>query len=300
MDDLPFADGSIDIGVVSLALDMTQHSRKTQHSGTERIRALLELNRTLKQWGQAIVTFQEGLFSTEEEFNRFVSAIEKHFGFTRNEKLTGLATAYNQAERENFAGWVITLQKTSCVTLQDLKFTKELWDDLRFPRVSREAPEFRTGPKQAAQTKIGAYHDTFSIGDASLAFTPATMRQCELVAAQQREAQEQQRLGERIKFLLETYGQIKNIPAELLLSITPDQVDEATQQERDEYYRLQIEKFGSEERIPTDIVGQSNSHILVRRSKKLKDGEKKYYLCLAKVAKDGKNWGPTGTRYFYD
>ncbi len=299
MDELPFVDDSIDIGVVSLALDMTQHSRKTGHSGEERIRALLELNRTIKQGGRAILTFQEGLFPSVDEFNRFVSAIEKNFGFARCEGLSGLATAYNAVAGEKFAGWVITLEKIQAVNYNDLPI-KELWTELRFPRVSREAPEYRMGPKQPAENKIGAYQDTFSIGEATLNFIPSTIGQCELVTEYRKEQLEQQRLGERVKELLETYHNIKDIPTELLLSITPEEIDRATQQERDEFYRLQIEKFGSEDQIPTNIVDEKNSYILVRRFKKLKDGEKKYYLCLAKIAKDGKAWAPSGSRYFYE
>ena len=299
MDRLPFVDDSIDIGVVSLALDMTQHSRKTGKSGEERIRALLELNRTIKQGGRAILTFQEGLFPSVDEFNRFVSAIEKNFGFARCEGLSGLATAHNDVAGEKFAGWVITLEKIQAATYNDLPL-KELWIELRFPRVSREAPEYRMGPKQPAKNKIGAYQDTFSIGDATLNFTPSTIGQCELVTEYRKEQLEQQRLGERVKELLETYENIKDIPAELLLSITPDKIDQANQHERDKFYRILIEKFGSEENIPTNIRANKNSYILIRRCKKLSDGEKMFYLCLAKIGKEGKTWVPMGSRYFYD
>jgi hypothetical protein len=278
---------------------MTQHSRKTGVSGEERIRALLELNRTINLGGKAIITLQDSLFTSNEEFNRFASAIEKHFGFARAAGLTGLATAYNATEGKNYSGWIITLEKIANVEEEALDY-KSLWQELRFPRVARRVPEFRSGPKQAAQNKIGAYQDNFSIGGGlDLSFNPFTMRQAQLVAEQKKAEVEQQRLGDRIKVLLERYPKIKDIPAELLLSITPDQVNQANQDERDEFYKLQIQKFGSEERIPTDIIQDKNSYILVRKHKKTKDGEKMYYLCLAKIAKDGKTWGSYGTKYFY-
>jgi SAM-dependent methyltransferase len=113
MDDLPFNDGSIDIGVISLALHMTQHSfnSKREKTGQERIRTLLEINRTLKNGGTAILSFPESLFPSETDFTRFVSTIEHHFGFRRVDGLTGLVKGLNGAESEHYASWIVVLEK---------------------------------------------------------------------------------------------------------------------------------------------------------------------------------------------
>jgi SAM-dependent methyltransferase len=298
MDDLPFSDDSLDIGVISLALDMTQHSRKRGDSGRERIAALSELNRALKPGGKAILTLQGSLFSSAADFDRFVSTIEQHFGFTRVSKLTGDVTAYNDAESEGYAGWLITLEKTSTLPRIDLN-SDELWRGLRFPKVARDVPEYRRPPKAEARKKNGAYQDTFTIGGEKLRFQTSTMRQCEVDAGHRREHLEHERLGVKVAALLASYGTIKDIPAELLLSITPDDVDRSTQSERNAYYQALIAKFGSEELIPTDLILSRKSHILVRRTKKTKQGERTY-LCLAKLSEDGKRWGSYGPKYFYD
>jgi SAM-dependent methyltransferase len=296
MDDLPFEDGSLDIGVISLALDMTQHSfnDKRQKSGQERIRTLLEISRVLKLGGKAIFSFQESLFSTEEEFNRFVTTIENHFGFRHVNGLTGLATAYNQAESEPYASWIVTFEKMASVTEVDTK-SDELRKGLRFPHVSRGFSESRGSSQGAATQKSGAYQDTFSIDGVDLQFRPSTMVQIEASTAHVLAQAEDARLGQKVHELLERYPNISDIPAELLLSITPQQVTGATQSERDEYYRLLIEKYGSEDNIPTKEITDKNSHILIRRYHKTRGD----YLCLAKLSKDRKSWVGCKTRYFY-
>lgn len=124
------------------------------------------------------------------------------------------------------------------------------------------------------------------------------MGQCEVVAGYQKHQLEQQRLGERIKVLREKYTNFKDIPPELLLSITAEQVEEATQKERDEFYRLQIKKFGRDDKIPTSVIASRNTHILVRREKRTKSGSR-WYLALAEIAKDGST-RPSGTKYWYE
>jgi SAM-dependent methyltransferase len=300
MDDLPFADDSLDVGVVSLALDMTQHSSSVRRGegGRERIATLCELNRVLRPGGKAIITLQNSLFHSTADFDRFVSTIEQCFGFARVSKFTGNVTACNDVESESYSGWLITLEKSSSVMRGDLD-SDALWSGLRFPKVARDLPEYRKPPKAEAQKKSGAYQDTFVIGGEELRFEPSTMQQCEVVAERRRDEIEQERLGAKVAALRASYGSIEQIPAELLLSITPDEIDRSTQNERNDYYKALIARFGSEELIPTDLIPSKGSHILVRRTKKTRDGTRTY-LCMAKVSADGKRWGGYGPKYFFD
>jgi superfamily II DNA or RNA helicase len=296
MDNLPFDSDTIDIGVISLALDMTQHSsnKKREKTGLERIETLMELNRVLRVGGKAILTFQESLFSNIVDFNKFLFAIEEHFGFKRLENYSGLAQADNNSKSMPYAVWIMTLEKHSALSSVDAN-SLALWKDLRFPSVSRGFSEHKGKSKGAAENKSGAYQDTFLIGEAAVRFEPSTMHQIEAAAELKRTEFERKTLGERVQELLRLYPNIGDIAPEMLLSITPRQVSQATQHERDKYYRLLIDKYGSEERIPTEEITSQSSYILIRRTHKTKGD----YLCLAKLGKDGKSWVGFHTRYFY-
>jgi superfamily II DNA or RNA helicase len=296
MDDLPFENSSMDTAVISLALDMTKHSKKRGESGKERINAFQELNRVLKVGGYAVITLQLSLFNSQNEFNLFVNTIRDNFGFELEESMTGLASAYNKEQNEKYESWVIVLKKTNEIVNLNLEHDT-LWRGLRFPRVALKTPEYRGKHKSIAEEKSGAFQDSFSIGSGlTVTFQPTTLNQIEKEVSRKKNEAEVKRLSDKVNQLLTEYGSIQAIPSELLLSITPEEVDISTQQERDAYHRLLLEKYGSLENIPVEQITSKNSHILIRRTSK-KKGD---YLVLAKLIPERNKFEPFRTRYFYE
>ena len=122
------------------------------------------------------------------------------------------------------------------------------------------------------------------------------MPQLELEAARLSNEFKQKKLSERVAQLLKDYGSIKDIPDELLLSITPEAVSISTQKERDEYYRILLDRYVTVDRIPVEKITSQNSFILIEGDCK-KRGK---YLAFAKLNPKTKKFGGCKTKYYYD
>ena len=298
MDELPFTDASMDTAVISLALDMTQHSHNEKRGASrfERIKTLQELNRVLKIGGNAVLTLQVSLFSNQGQFDCFVGAVEDNFGFELVGQMSGLATAFNKEKGEKYESWIVVLKKVAEAPELDLKQIK-LFRALQFPRVTIKNQETNGKSKEIAEHKSGAFQDNFSIGaKRAVKYQSTTMPQLELEAARLSNEFKQKKLSERVAQLLKDYGSIKDIPDELLLSITPEAVSISTQKERDEYYRILLDRYVTVDRIPVEKITSQNSFILIEGDCK-KRGK---YLALAKLNPKTKKFGGCKTKYYYD
>ena len=293
MDELPFPDASQDVAVLSLALDCTKHSNRRGTAGEERIRTFKELSRVLKAGGSAVLTFQEGLFPDEAAFMDFADAVElASFGFRVDRQMTGLGSAADREQGKPFRVWVLTLEKTGDA---NPVLSDELWRRLRFPGLSRPAGEKRRPSHvEPPEEKTGTYHDTFTIGSSTLSYRPTTQHQKEADAAHKKLEHEELQLRRKIEKLLATYGSADAIPDHLLLSITPEKVSRASQMERDLYFDLLIERYGSIEKIPVEEISARSSVIIVRGHNR-----RGPYLCLARLDTAQRSCG-FGKRYFYD
>ena len=296
MDELPFADSSQDIAVLSLALELTQHSFKRGDSGLERVKALSELNRVLKLGGHAVLTFQDSLFESEEQFARFSQTIASEFGFAIKAELTGLVAAQRETGQPAFEVWALTLEKVA-ISAPDLASDK-LWLNLRFPKIRyhTQAKEFaaRGGKASGSGEASGAYYDSFVLAQRELEFVPTTPLQQEAESERLEQKKQELRLADRIQELIKDYGQIGEIPEHLLLSISPFQVSQARQEQRDQYFETLLKRYRSIERVPVDQISK-NSPVIVVRGYAAKKGP---FLCLAQLSDSGNARG-FGRRYFY-
>jgi SNF2 family DNA or RNA helicase/ubiquinone/menaquinone biosynthesis C-methylase UbiE len=296
MDSLSAKTNSKDIAVLSLALDMSRHTRNGI-AGKERFNTLLEINRVLKVGGNAILTCQEKLFDNEDSFNNFAKTIAEHFGFSIKSELSG-AVVSTEGGRE-YRGWILTLTKEDEVHGdKSPKFTDELYLGLKFSKVRHESKEEIQEKKrtQLAEHKSGSCHDSFVIGENSVQFKATTISQLEVEAQKNKNLVAEKCLEERIKELQKMYGSYKDIPEEFLLSISLHEISKETQQARDLYFGALIAKYGSAHKVPLEELSKASEVVLIRGS------HSKYgaYLALAKLdTKTGKKNG-FGTRYFFE
>lgn len=294
MDALPFADGSKDTAVLSLALDLTAHTRNPKRRNDERIEVLSELNRVVKEGGHAVLTFHERLFPDEAAFYRFVATVEGSFGFRRAADLTGRVSAYNEAEKAGYAVWLATFEKVAPAA-PDPK-SAALWEGLRFPRRrSHDAPERPRHEHSIAEEASGAFQDRFSIGETCLAYTPASGHQQALEEMRVADEAEKRRVNERIDALIDEYGSIAQVPEHLFLAISLEDVSKGSRAEKDRYFEALIERYGSVSRIPFDDLAKNGAVIIEHGTSKRRGS----YICLAPVRKQGKGSGGFNTRYFF-
>lgn len=296
MDALPFANGSKDTAVLSLALDLTVHSPSARRRGAghERIATLSELNRVLKDGGHAVLTFHEGLFPDEAAFHRFASVLESSFGFRRIAHLTGRASAYNEEENASYAVWLATFEKVAPAT-PNLS-NEELWEGLRFPRRrSRDGGTASRSDSAVATEKSGAFQDEFDIGALRLAYEPRSGHQKALDLVRTTDNDAKKRLNERINTLINEHGGIEKVPEHLFLAIRLEEVRGSSQADRDRYFEALIQRYGTVGRIPFDELAKNSSIIIERGTCKRRGA----YVCLAQVPAGATRARGFGTRYFF-
>ena len=296
MDELPYADASKDIAVISLALEFTAHSSRRKESGKERIKALSELNRILKEDGTTIITFQRKLFKNSAAFKRFSKTVEKDFGFQIVHEKTGLAHSADKDSKDNFNVWVLTLKKVS--PAEPNLASARMWLDLRFPKSLKysKGTQIRIQREERESSeKTGEYHDSFAIENHKLLFRAESPKQQTIKTEQQEVKKETARLEKRLKTLLSEYGSIATIPDHLLLSISLKEINAASQRERNMYFDLLLKHYRGVSKVPIEMIQRECDAILVKGE--CKKGE---YLCFTGINTGKKKHRYSGrTRYFY-
>lgn len=303
MDELPYEDESQHIVVHSLALQYTFHNpRKLESGGNERVQALCEMNRVLKKGGVAFVALPPYLFEKEGKFAEVCSTLNEHFGFQVISRDSNVVRSADD-DPDTFESYVITLEKVGPAEASHLPM--DAWLTLEFSRegISRWKKSQERTPRDAQQPQsspVGAYHETFMIGDQKLTYqTPDELSAAKDEYTEGKE--EYDRISSQALELLQKYDSVKNIPPEKLLSISLEAIDPThetsreAQEVRDAYFKALFEKYdGKLDRIPLSEISAQSSVILMRGYTKKKGA----YLCFARL--DGKKRKSYGTRYFYE
>ncbi len=297
MDELPYGEQSKDVAVLSLALHYTRHNpRKTgSASGKERVKALCEMNRVLKDGGIGIITLPVNTFEDEESFRNFCAVFERCLGFEVVAESSNLAHSIDNESEEPFDVWVLTVRKTGEPRAKEM--TDGDWRALCLTKLKTATSSSiaRTFGEDNEHETHGSYHEKFSIGGESVTFIPITDEQASFRDERNVEKERYGRIRNRISDLLREYGSMKDIPEEILLSISLEEVASADQHDRDEYFQMLLEHYGSVGRVPTKEISEESPVILIRGESK-----KGSYLCLGRI--DGTRKKPCGygRRYFYE
>lgn len=296
MDELSFSPASIDFAVLSLALHYTRHNPRLAEVGEERIRTLKAISQILKPKGICTMTFPHAQFVDDATFHRFSDAIADNFSFDILPE-SGLATAGNETSAAPFRVWILTLRRNQAPGPSEL--SPEAWSAIAFPKIRQMSLGEDGGAhplKPEQRDNKGQYHDNFRIGTRTITFLPETRSEAKQMVEFNQEVRRDQTVEAYIRSLLEQYGEISEIPESALLSISVDQLDRATQLDRDHYFTALLKKYGSVERVPVEKISSKTDVILVRGNSR-----RGPFLCLARLRLDGKNEMPCGygTRYFY-
>lgn len=120
---LPLPDESFDAIDCSFMLDMTKlFDNPTIGSfpdinDIERVKILSEINRVLKPGGTLVITLSDSVLENES-FVRFLTALTKNFGFQVKDPYLG-ASFTSDTKPKKRLGWILTLEKTGPVNLDD-------------------------------------------------------------------------------------------------------------------------------------------------------------------------------------
>jgi SAM-dependent methyltransferase len=298
MDELPFDDNTQDFAVLSLALHYTRHNPRMRagEAGRERINALCEMNRVLKEGGIGILTFPTNAFPDKESFDLFCAVFEQYLGFQIIHESSDFATSMDNqgSEEEPFGVWVLSIKKIGEPKIEEMD--QAAWEALSFTKLrggSRANAGTLFGQRDAEEGS-GAYHEEFALGGESLRFMPTRVDEVEQRDEYQRERDRYGRLHDRLEKLLRDHHSIQEIPDEMLLSISLEEVSESTQSERDEYFRVLLEHYRDINRVPVEDISSESPVILIRN-----ESRRGPFLCLGRI--DGTTRKPCGfgRRYFY-
>ncbi len=295
MDELPYEDGQMDIAITSLALHYTRHNPRVPN-GRERINALREMNRVLRDGGTGVFTLPIHVFEDQDGFDKFCRVLESFFGFQANVEKSGFARSVDHAEDDPFEVYVITVSKVG--PTQATEMSADDWSALAFSKLkvssgNGQRPEYNDD--EDTEKEYGAYHEEFELGNKLVKFDPLSDEQISVRETYNTDKESHQRLEERIQELTKTYGSMDKIPEECLLSISLQEVSSADQASRDEYFRALLQRYGSIYRVPVEEISGKSPVILIRG--KLKRGP---FLCLGRVDGTGKKACGYGRRYFYE
>jgi SAM-dependent methyltransferase len=294
MDELPYEDGSMDVATTSLALHYTRHNPRIS-AGKERINALREMNRILREGGTGVITLPVHVFEDQHIFEEFCRVLESFFGFEIDMNRSGLARSVDNPDEDPFEVYVITVTKTGEAQVSEMSVDD--WSALAFAklRTSAGGKKQSQSPDDDRTKEYGAYHEEFELGSQLVKFDPLSDDQTNIRDEHHTEKQKHQRLEERIQELTNTHGSMDAIPEELLLSISLEEVNAADQASRDEYFRALLGHYGNIYRVPVEEISATSPVILIRgRSRK---GP---FLCLGRVDGTGKKACGYGRRYFYE
>ena len=293
MDELPYADDSQDIALLSLALQYTKHNPQ-KIEGKERVKTLSEMHRILRQDGVGVLTFPAKTFPDPSVFHTFCSVFERYLGFDIIQENTGLATSTDHEDSE-FKVWVLTVRKVGNTSVE--KMDSMAWEALAFHKSRTNSSANTSNAQQHTSEKemVGARHSAFIIGSEKLTFSPFDVDGIKAHEEYQLAKQKYHRLTERLQTLMQKYKSIENIPEEMLLSISLEEVSQSTQEERDEYFNFLVQYYGTLKRVPADEISRESPVILIRG-----ESRKGPFLCLGRI--DGTTNKPCGygKRYFYD
>ncbi|MBP9773058.1 MAG: methyltransferase domain-containing protein [Candidatus Peribacteraceae bacterium] len=299
MDSLPYADGSKDIAVLSMALHYPMHREKPTKQGRERIRTIAETHRILKEEGKAIITLPRDIFHEQSKFQEFCIAM-KYFGFEVVSPYSGIAQAKtDNQQQDGFEVAIVTLQK-----VKDILFDKNAnWNDvpkevkngLNFILKKTSLTKKEKGNKSKSPVeKEGAYHEAFTINDGNLVksdilFTSTKEQQ----AAQERLRANKilfQQSPHLVQVLLRHYRSIDEIPDDTWVQVPLDVIAISPLEVRNVYCEALITHFGAslEEKVLAIINdGQFESSLKIMGTKKGR------YIVFC-----NKEGNPHGRKYF--
>jgi hypothetical protein len=142
----------------------------------------------------------------------------------------------------------------------------------------------------------GAFHEEFIIGEQRLVCDECKCQEDKKISFDE-EKEQYLSFKNKVDELIRTYGSIKDIPEEKLLSVPfAEVVHHEKQKIRDAYFKALIDKYGGKiERIPIEEISSHSPVILVRDWTKRRG----HFLCLAKMKKDA-HLGRYGKKYFYE
>ncbi len=296
MDQLPYEDGSMHMVVHSLALHYTKHNpQKPKKGGEERICALRELNRVLAMGGVTLLALPPHTFKDEEHFLRFCEVLETHFGL-QIQNDTGMAYSADNDDEEPFKSYIATFIKVGEPTKGALPKDAELALYMGYKRPSNNDREKKPPKTGGTKPPPGSYHERFTIGGKEIAYvTPEN----DEVSKKKHQAEKKRykKVCQNIQRLIDAHGDIEKIPEEELLSISLEELGEAQQRVKDQYFRTLLKKYkGRAQEIPIEEINRESSVVLQRVKT-----NKGWFLCLANIDElTGKvPKGGYGKKYFY-
>ncbi len=272
MDELPYKSGSMDIVTHSLALHYAKHNEHhPDKGGRERIDALREVNRVLRDGGLAVIALPPFLFQTPERFELFKGTICAHFGFACVEESSGHAESLDSPDEEHFESFVLTLRKTGPSNISAMHFDD--WKNLDFQnmkpakRGNEDANAKRNGASHTKAPPEGSFHEEFTFGHTTFSYaTPVELSEAK---SQHQEAKaEYLNVHATIAGLVAQHSSIANIPAKNIAR--------------------------NIDLIECDAFPKDGDTALVRSWTK----KRGHFLCLAHMR--GKRVRPYGKRYFVD
>jgi hypothetical protein len=292
MDELPYARGSKHIAIHSFALYYAQHNQRHQNNGgRERVDALVAWSDCICNGGIGILALPPNLFEKDaEKVQKLTELLERCFGFERVVELTGHAQSTDRTDEHPFNSYIWTLRKVR-PSRADLIMDED-WRTLNLKKSSRANGGGRkTNGANGTQETQGSFHENFCIGSTELQCITNVDVSC---AVMHDHGVEQHRtIAQRIRELREKHGSFDAIPAHELLAFSLDDLNTATQHEKNAYFEALLRRYhGDVYRIPIEQIKAKSPLILM--CQKANAGT---FLSFA-VLDDRGQARPYGKRYF--
>lgn len=115
-------------------------------SGSERVKILSQIHRTLKPDGKFVLTLPSGAFD-DEQFERFVTSLEENFGFVVDSQYSGKSFGVNKTGLQKRIGWSIVAVKKGDINLEGLQLQNLgfSYEKTRWVKDGREQKKTRGG-----------------------------------------------------------------------------------------------------------------------------------------------------------
>lgn len=250
MDQLPYADCSKEVAVLSLGLHYAMHRDKPKREGKERIRTVCEANRILSRNGIAIVTFPPSVFRgrMKQKYEEMSLAF-RHCGFEIIPEYSDRVRALKKEKNEKspFEAFVFTLRKTG----KPVFHLESEWDELpeevrkgfdlsKVKKVNgKPGKKVERRKRREIHVEEGVYHDSFVLGsgskeEKSLSFKGNSLQE-KLKKKVELKKILQEQCPPQVATLLGEYQTLDDIEPQRWMDVALDSLAKCPQEIKDQY-----------------------------------------------------------------